>query len=63
MWRLALGLGHREKGLVAVERRVGAAEAGVSGAVDALGLAVLDELGGWVVGVEFDLVNSWDDLA
>lgn len=30
--------------------------------MDALGGVVCDELGGWVVGVEFDLVNSWDNL-
>lgn len=30
--------------------------------MDALGGVVGDELGRWVVGVEFDLVNSWDNL-
>jgi hypothetical protein len=31
--------------------------------MDALGGVVSDELGGWVVGVEFDLVDCWNDLA
>ena len=45
------------------ERRVGGAEAGVGSAVDALLLTVLDELGGGVVGVEFDLVDGGNGLA
>ena len=45
------------------ERRVGGAEAGVGSAVDALLLTVLDELGGGVVGVEFDLVDRGNGLA
>jgi hypothetical protein len=31
--------------------------------MDALRGVVSDELGGWVVGVEFDLVDCWNDLA
>jgi len=59
---LALGLGEAEESLVLVERGVGATEAGVSGAVDTLGGVVCYELWGGVVGVEFDLVDCWDDL-
>ena len=62
MRSLALGLGEAEESLVLVERRVGATEAGVAGAVDALGGVICDELGGGVVGVEFDLVDCWNDL-
>lgn len=60
---LALGLSDLGKGLVLCKRAVGAAEAGVCGAVDVLGLAVVDELGGGVVGVELDLVDGRDSLA
>jgi hypothetical protein len=60
--RLALGFCERQEGFVFVEGRVGGAEAGVAGAVDSFGGVVGDELGGWVVGVEFDLVYCWDDL-
>jgi len=59
---LTLGFGEREESLVFVEGRVGGAQAGVAGAVDSFGCVVCDELGGWVVGVEFDLVYCWDDL-
>jgi hypothetical protein len=45
------------------KRRVGRAEAGVGSAVDALLLAVVDELGGRVVGVKLDLVDGGDGLA
>lgn len=62
MRSLALGLGEAEESLVLVERGVGATEAGVSGAVDTLGGVVCYELWGGVVGVEFDLVDCWDDL-
>lgn len=58
-----LGLGDGEEGLVGVEGRVGAAQAGVAGGVDALGGVVGDELGGGVAGVELDLVDGGDDLA
>lgn len=51
-----------EEGLILVERRAGAAEAGVARAVDAFGGVVGDELGGGVVGVKLDLVDGWDDL-
>jgi hypothetical protein len=60
---LALGLSKLNERLVLRERAVGAAKAGVSRGVDALLLAVLDELWGWVVGVELDLVDGWDGLA
>jgi hypothetical protein len=60
---LALGLGDLGKSLVLCERAVGAAEAGVGSAVDVLGLAVVDELGRRVVGVELDLVDGRDGLA
>lgn len=61
--RLALGLGDLSKSLVLGQRAVGAAEAGVGSAVDALLLAVVDELGGRVVGVQLDLVYGRDSLA
>jgi hypothetical protein len=60
---LALALGNLLQGLVVGKRRVGGAEAGVGSAVNALLLAVVDELGGGVVGVEFDLVDGGDGLA
>lgn len=60
--RAALLLSELEEGGILVQRRGGGAEAGVCGGVDALGGVVGDELGRWVVGVEFDLVNSWDNL-
>lgn len=60
---LALALGNLLQDLVVGKRRVGGAEAGVGSAVDALLLAVVDELGGGVVGVELDLVDSGDGLA
>jgi hypothetical protein len=56
--RQVLLLGEVKKGLVLVERWVGGAKAWVAGAVNALLLAVLDELGRGVVGVELDLVWS-----
>lgn len=60
--RAALPLSELEEGGVLVQRRVGGAEARVGGGVDALGGVVGDQLGGGVVGVEFDLVNGWDNL-
>lgn len=45
------------------KRRVGRAEAGVGSAVNVLLLAVVNELGGGVVGVELDLVDSGNGLA
>ena len=60
---LALALGNLLQDLVVGKRRVGGAEAGVGSAVDALLLTVLDELGGRVVGVEFDLVDGGNGLA
>lgn len=60
---LALLLGQLEEGLILVERRVGGAEARVAGRVDALGGVVGNQLRGGVVGVQFDLVDSRDDLA
>lgn len=54
---LALLLGELEQCRVLVERRVGAAEARVACAVDALLLAVGHELGRRVIGVELDLVD------
>jgi hypothetical protein len=62
LWRLALGLGYREQGLVLIERRVGTAQARVACHVDSLILAVLDQLGRRVVGVQLDLIDSGDDL-
>jgi hypothetical protein len=59
---LALLLGELEEGGVLVQRRVGRAQAGVTGGVDALGGVVGNQLGGGVVGVQLDLVNSGDDL-
>lgn len=59
---LALGLGNGEEGLVGVERRVCRAKTGVAGAVDALGGAVGDELGGRVARVQLNLVDSRCDL-
>lgn len=61
--RLALLFSKREQSLVLVKRRVGGSETRVAGSVDALGGVVGDELGGWVVGVDLDLVYGWDDLA
>lgn len=62
MGSLALRLSKGKESLVFVEGRVGATEAGVTGAVDSFGGVVGDELWGGVVGVEFDLVDCWDDL-
>lgn len=62
MGSLAFGLGEGKESLVFVEGGVGAAEAGVAGGVDSFGGVVGDKLGGGVVGVEFDLVDCWDDL-
>lgn len=59
---LALGLGNLLKSLVAGKRAVGGAKARVGGGVDVLLLAVLDELGAGVVGVQLDLVDGRDDL-
>lgn len=59
---LALGLSDLGEGLVLVERRVAATEGRVAGAVNALGCAVLDEVGGGVARVELDLVDGGDDL-
>jgi hypothetical protein len=60
---LALALSNLLQCLVVGKRRVGRAEAGVGSAVDALLLAVVDELGGRVVGVKLDLVDGGDGLA
>jgi hypothetical protein len=60
---LALALSNLLESLVVSKRRVGGAEAGVGSAVDALLLAVVDELGRGVVGVELDLVDGGDGLA
>jgi hypothetical protein len=60
---LALVLCDLSESLVLCKRAVGAAEAGVGSAVDVLGLAVVDELGRRVVGVELDLVNGRYGLA
>lgn len=59
---LALLFSQLQERRVLVERRVGGSQAGVAGRVDALGRVVGDELGRWVVGVQFDLVDSRDDL-
>lgn len=48
--------------LILGERRVGGSEAGVSGDVNALGLAELDQLGGGAVRVQLDLVDGGGDL-
>lgn len=60
---LALGLGDLGKSLILRKRAVGGAQAGVGGAVDALLLAVVDQLRRWVVWVELDLVDGRDGLA
>lgn len=60
---LALVLSDLCEGLVVGKRRVGGAEAGVGSGVDALLLAVVEELRRWVVGMELDLVDGWDGLA
>ena len=60
---LALALCNLLQDLVVGERRVGGTKAGVGSAVDALLLAVVDELGGGVVGVELDLVDGGNGLA
>lgn len=59
---LALGLGELGEAVELVERRVAAAQGGVPRAVNALGLAELEEVGGRVAGVELDLVDGGDDL-
>lgn len=59
---LALVLGNLEESWVLVKRRIGRAETGVSSAVNTLGGVVGNELRGGVVRVQFDLVDSRDDL-
>lgn len=60
---LALLLSQLQEGRVPVERRVGGAQAGVAGAVDALGHVVGNQLRRGVVGVQLDLVDGGGDLA
>ena len=60
---LALLLRHLQQGGVAVQRAVGAAEAAVARAVDALLRAVLHQLRRRAVGVQLDLVDGGHDLA
>ena len=60
---LALLVGNLLEGLVTGKRRVGRAEARVGSAVNALLLAVLDQLWRWVVGVQLDLVDCGCGLA
>lgn len=55
-------LGNGGESLVLGKRRVGGSEAGVGGVVDTLLLAVGDELGGGVVGVKLDLVDSLNEI-
>ena len=59
---LALLLSDLQESGVPVERRVGGAETRVTSGVDALGGVVGNQLGGGVVGVQFDLVDGGDDL-
>lgn len=61
--RFALGVRNFLELLVLVQRRVGAAETGVAGGVDALGGVKGDELGGRVARVQLDLVDGGDHLA
>jgi hypothetical protein len=62
---LPFGFSYRKESLVTVERRVGAAKAGVAGGVNALGGVVFDELGGGVVRVDLDFcvkdALEWDN--
>lgn len=60
---LALLLRQLQQGWVLVERRVGGSQAGITGAMDTLGVAVCNQLGRGIVRVQFDLVDSGDDLA
>ena len=57
----AVLLGDASEGLVLNKGRVGGAEDGVTGDVDALLSAELGEAVSWVVGVEFDLVDGLSD--
>lgn len=59
---LALLLSELQQGRILVERGIGRAEAGVTSGVDTLGRVVGNQLGGGVVGVKLDLVDSGDDL-
>jgi hypothetical protein len=58
----ALILCDGSKLLILVQRRIRTAKTGVSGAMDAFGAVVRDEFRRRVVGVEFDLVHSRNDL-
>lgn len=58
----ALGVGNLENLLVFVERGVGAAQARVTGCVNALLLVVSNKLGRGVVGVKLDLVDGGNSL-
>lgn len=60
---LALFLSQLQKGRVLVERGVGRSQAGVARRVDALRCVVCDQLGGGVVRMELDLVDSGNYLA
>lgn len=60
---LALLLSQFQESGVLVKRRVGGSQARVSGAVNALGGAVGNQLGRGVVGVQLNLVNGRNDLA
>lgn len=60
--RLAILLRDAGERSIFCKRRVGASKAGVAGSVDTLGGVVRHKFGRGVVGVEFDLVDSWDNL-
>lgn len=60
---LALLLRNLEEGRVLVQGGVGGTQAGVTGGVNALGGVVGNQLGGGVVGVQLDLVDSRHNLA
>jgi len=48
---------------VLIKRGVGGPEAGVGGAVDAFGFAVVEEFGGGAIRMQLDLVDGGDGLA
>jgi len=59
---LTLGLCKSKKCFVGIKRRIRAAEAGVSCAMDTFRGVVFDELWRRIVGVDLDLIDSRDNL-
>lgn len=59
---LALLFGDLQQSRVFVQRRIGRTQARVTGRVDALRGVVGHQLRGRVVGMQFDLVDSWHNL-